>query len=92
MRTTVLSTFFTMYSVQAATTREREASDSTVSATSEQLPQSQATEKSAETNEESLLQKASGAIDPEGQTTPVVESDVFGNEDGAEVHYKTCEW
>lgn len=32
------------------------------------------------------------STDPERQVVARVETDVFGNEDGAEIHYKTCEW
>jgi hypothetical protein len=55
-------------------------------------PVSPAIEKTADVDEEVLLQQVSGASDPEGQSTPACENDVFGNEEGAEVHYKTCKW
>lgn len=42
--------------------------------------------------QDSLPQSLSAAADIEAQTRPVVEDDVFGNEEGAEVQYKTCKW
>lgn len=39
-----------------------------------------------------LLKHTTTASDPEGQVAPVAEEDVFGNEDQAEIQYKTCEW
>jgi hypothetical protein len=64
------------------TTRKRQTSDS----------DSSATEKTTDVNEQSVQQPATNFSDPEGQVASAVENDVFGNEDGAEVHYKTCEW
>jgi hypothetical protein len=64
------------------TTRKRQTSDS----------DSSATEKTTDVNEQSVQQPATNVSDPEGQVASAVENDVFGNEDGAEVHYKTCEW
>ncbi|USP76598.1 hypothetical protein yc1106_03872 [Curvularia clavata] len=42
--------------------------------------------------QESLPQPLSAASDVETQIRPAVEDDVFGNEEGAEVQYKTCKW
>jgi hypothetical protein len=85
-----------MYSLQAPAKKYRPASVTTVSDISEPSqpdpPTPPAIEKTAEPNQEALLQQVSDASDPEGQSTPVVEDDVFGNEDDAEVHYKTCSW
>jgi hypothetical protein len=46
-----------------------------------------------EAKEARLLQRQPTNIsDPEGQVTTAAENDVFGNEDNAEIHYKTCKW
>jgi hypothetical protein len=61
------------------------------SSQTEQAPQPRATEKT-EANDQGLLLQSSNSSDPEGQPAPPTESDVFGNEEGADVQYKTCEW
>jgi hypothetical protein len=42
--------------------------------------------------EHPLLQQTTISTDVEGQVAPVEEDDAFGNEEGAEVQYKTCKW
>jgi hypothetical protein len=49
-------------------------------------------QKKTETDDQGLLLKPSTSTDPESQSAPPAESDVFGNEEGADVQYKTCEW
>lgn len=69
--------------------REQTASDSASLVQSQQQP---AVEKTARTNEQGLEPQSTNSSDPEGQVVQTTENDVFGNEDGAEVHYKTCKW
>lgn len=38
------------------------------------------------------LQQLNTASDIEGQTSSPVHEDAFGNEEGAEIQYKTCIW
>ncbi|KAH7094684.1 transmembrane amino acid transporter protein-domain-containing protein [Paraphoma chrysanthemicola] len=54
-------------------------------------PRPGATEKKDST-EQGLLLQTSNASDIEAQPTSPAETDVFGNEEGADVQYKTCEW
>lgn len=42
--------------------------------------------------EHSLLEPLSPLPDIERHSTPAAEDDVFGNEEGAEIQYKTCSW
>ncbi|KAI4914193.1 hypothetical protein J4E85_010705 [Alternaria conjuncta] len=43
--------------------------------------------------DEQLIQSQSTpSADLEGQAAPAEEQDVFGNEEGAEIQYKTCKW
>ncbi|KAI4920751.1 uncharacterized protein J4E92_008395 [Alternaria infectoria] len=43
--------------------------------------------------DEQLIQSQSTpSTDLEGQAAPAEEQDVFGNEEGAEIQYKTCKW
>jgi hypothetical protein len=48
--------------------------------------------KQATVEEHSLPQPLLAPSDIERQNAPAAEDDVFGNEDGAEVQYKTCTW
>ncbi|KAF2035399.1 hypothetical protein EK21DRAFT_54041 [Setomelanomma holmii] len=76
-----------------ATAREMEASASTSLTGTEQAGQPRVTGKFTATNEQGLLsQQASNSSYPEEQASSPAEADVFGNEEGAEVQYKTCEW
>ncbi|KAH7085031.1 transmembrane amino acid transporter protein-domain-containing protein [Paraphoma chrysanthemicola] len=54
-------------------------------------PRPDATEKT-ESTEQGLLLQTSNSSDLETQATSPAETDVFGNEEGADVQYKTCEW
>lgn len=45
-----------------------------------------------EAKEARLQREPTNISDPEGQVTTAAENDVFGNEDNAEIHYKTCKW
>jgi hypothetical protein len=49
-------------------------------------------EKTAAVNVQDPLQQATTTSDPEHHIAPADEGDVFGNEDQAEIQYKTCEW
>lgn len=73
-----------------ATITERDGSASSASTNGTQTRQPHA--KTAEAKESGLLQQSTNASDPEDQVEPVAERDTFGNEDGAEIHYKTCKW
>jgi hypothetical protein len=42
--------------------------------------------------EHAILSQITPSADLEGQVTPSVEEDAFGNEEGAELQYKTCKW
>jgi hypothetical protein len=75
-----------------ATIREREASASDSSTNSEQVPQPPVHEKVNDVPTPYPLQPDTEVFDSECHVAPVVETDVFGNEEGAEVHYKTCSW
>jgi hypothetical protein len=75
-----------------ATIRDREASTSSSSTNGEPVPQPPAFEKPADVPNPYLLQQNTNDSDAEGQAAPVAETDVFGNEEGAKVHYKTCKW
>lgn len=73
--------------------RQREESSSS-SKTSEILPvqQTGSNENPMEEHKQGQL-NVTRASDPEGQViSTAVDNDVFGNEEGAEVHYKTCKW
>ncbi|KAF2127197.1 N amino acid transport system protein [Dothidotthia symphoricarpi CBS 119687] len=61
----------------------------TVSTPEAQLP---SREKTKNSNKQILQQQSTIAADSEGQSAAVMERDVFGNEEGAETAYKTCEW
>ena len=42
---------------------------------------------------EKLIQpQLTPSVDLEGQAAPAEEQDVFGNEEGAKIQYKTCKW
>ncbi|KAI4630615.1 hypothetical protein J4E80_001553 [Alternaria sp. BMP 0032] len=43
-------------------------------------------------DEQSIQPQLTPSADPEGQAAPAEEQDVFGNEEGAEIQYKTCKW
>ncbi|KAH3916998.1 hypothetical protein HBI56_168250 [Parastagonospora nodorum] len=73
-----------------ATMMERDGSASSASTSEARARQPHA--KTAEAKESGLLQQSTNASDPEGQVEPVAERDAFGNEDGAQIHYKTCKW
>jgi hypothetical protein len=73
-----------------ATIMERDGSASSASTTEAQAREPHV--KTTEAKESGLLQQSTNASDPEGQVEPVAERDAFGNEDGAEIHYKTCKW
>jgi hypothetical protein len=75
-----------------ATIREREASASSSSTNSEQVPQPPVHEKLNEVPTPHPLRQNINVFDSEGQVAPAVEADVFGNEEGVDVHYKTCKW
>jgi hypothetical protein len=75
-----------------ATIREREASASSSSTNSEQVAQPPVPEKLDDVVTPHLLRQNTNVFDYEGQVAPTAEADVFGNEEGAEVHYKTCKW
>lgn len=68
------------------TRHERATSDAASLVQSQPQP---VVEKTARTN---LEPQSTNTSDPEGQVLQATENDVFGNEDGAEVHYKTCKW
>jgi hypothetical protein len=74
-----------------AATNVPRGSASASSMETQQAAQPRATEKT-EANDQGLLLQSSNSSDPEGQPAPPAESDVFGNEEGADVQYKTCEW
>jgi hypothetical protein len=46
----------------------------------------------AEAKEGDLLKRDTNASEREGSSTLVPGPDAFGNEDGAEIQYKTCKW
>jgi hypothetical protein len=74
------------------TVREREASACSHSSNAEVPPQSIVTEKHQDIPNSRLLRQDTNPRDPESQAAPSTETDVFGNEEGADVRYKTCEW
>jgi hypothetical protein len=74
------------------TVRAREGSASSHSSNGEVLPQSIVTEKPEDVPSSRLLRQDTNIRDSEGQAAPSTETDVFGNEEGADVRYKTCEW
>ena len=51
-----------------------------------------AIEKTTVVNEHPLHQQNTTSTDVEGQIASAGEDDAFGNEEGAEVQYKTCKW
>lgn len=55
-------------------------------------PINRSAEKGTRTDEGSLQQQVSSNTDPESQVASVSSNDVFGNEEGAEIQYKTCSW
>jgi hypothetical protein len=87
---TQVLTFIIFASPAMATIMEREGSASSSSTTGARARQPQA--KTVEAKESGLEQNGTSASDPEGQVVPTTERDAFGNEDGAEIHYKTCKW
>lgn len=82
--------FSNLFSIPAIAVRQRAASDSASLVQSQQ--QQPGVEKNARANAQSLAPQDTSTSDPEGQIVPPAENDVFGNEEGAEVHYKTCKW
>ena len=42
--------------------------------------------------EEHELQQVNTLSDIEGRVSPPADQDAFGNEEGAEIQYKTCAW
>lgn len=48
-------------------------------------------DKPGQANEPNIESLVSGS-DAEGQFSQPVNEDVFGNEEGAEIQYKTCDW
>jgi hypothetical protein len=74
-----------------ATVREIEKSASSHSSSAE-VPQSIVTKKPEDIPNSHLLRQDTNTHDPESQAAPSTETDVFGNEEGADVRYKTCEW
>jgi len=70
-------------------TNEERAQRTSASSTRSERP---AEEKTPGPMERGLLSQTTQASDPEGQTAPTAENDVFGNEEDAEIHYKTCKW
>lgn len=82
--------FPNLLSIPGTAVRQRAASDSASLVQSQQ--QQPDVEKNARTNEQSLAPQDTNTSDPEGQIAQPAENDVFGNEEGAEVHYKTCKW
>jgi hypothetical protein len=70
---------------------ERNASEPT-SSTSLDIPPAPDNGKTNTGIEHVAQHHAPDLADPEVQALPSVERDVFGNEEGAELHYKTCEW
>lgn len=75
-----------------ATIRERETSASSNSSNGEAPPQPVLSEKPDSVPNSRLLRKDANIHDPESQAVPSTENDVFGNEEGADVRYKTCKW
>lgn len=52
----------------------------------------QAVKETTVVQEHSLPEPLSPPPDIERHRTPAAEDDVFGNEEGAEIQYKTCSW
>jgi len=77
-----------------STRADREDSNSRApsSTQSEQALQPTPIIKTAEAKEAGLETRPTNLSDPEGQVTTAPENDVFGNEDNADIHYKTCKW
>jgi hypothetical protein len=78
-----------------ATVAKRRGSASTSSYSSSQGdPTAQPPPKmqTAEAKEGDLLKRDTNASEREGSSTLVPGPDAFGNEDGAEIQYKTCKW
>ncbi|KNG52340.1 N amino acid transport system protein [Stemphylium lycopersici] len=65
-----------------------------VSSTSLNQTNNRATEKATVhvVGEPSLRQRLTASSDLEGQFAPAAQDDTFGNEEGAEIQYKTCAW
>ncbi|KAH7389323.1 transmembrane amino acid transporter protein-domain-containing protein [Phaeosphaeria sp. MPI-PUGE-AT-0046c] len=82
--------FTNLFSSFKSPVRQREASDAASLVQTQQ--HQRAVEKTAETNEQGLAPQDTNTSNPESQVVQAAENDVFGNEDGAEVHYKTCKW
>jgi hypothetical protein len=75
-----------------ATVRERETSASSNSSNGEALPQPVLSEKPDGVPNSRLLRQYTDVHDPESQAVPPAVNDVFGNEEGADVRYRTCKW
>lgn len=75
-----------------ATVVGREYSASSSSSEGEPVAQPPSAVKTVDAKENDLQQRNTNASDPEGQVAQAAENDAFGNEDGAEIHYKTCKW
>jgi hypothetical protein len=72
--------------------RGRSASSAYSSTQAESSNQPSTTVKTVEAKEIELLHRNTNASEPESQDTLVPDPDAFGNEDGAEIQYKTCKW
>jgi hypothetical protein len=75
-----------------ATIRERETSASSNSLNGEAPPQPVLSEKPDGVPNSRLLRQDTDVHDPESQVVPPAANDVFGNEEGADVRYRTCKW
>lgn len=73
------------------TTQGRHGSDSIASTNLDPLTPAES-EKTTDQNEQLLRPPNPVSAGTEAQTTSPAENDVFGNEEGAAIHYKTCEW
>jgi hypothetical protein len=58
----------------------------------EQAPRQPIGMTTVEAKENNLLQRSTNTSDPASDDTQVPENDAFSDEDGAEIHYKTCKW
>lgn len=75
-----------------ATIRSEGEENSSSSIEIEQILPAPKTEKVWDVNDQNLLLQPTNTLDAEANVAGVSEEDVFGNEHGADVQYKTCEW
>ena len=75
-----------------ATVRERNASDSTSSTGRNLAPPTPGNKKDNVVKKQALQHQITASADAEALNTAPAEKEVFGDEEGAEIQYKTCKW